>query len=47
MLRSTPVSVIGENITDEEYIGSMIDFGAPLATRGWGRLVRVEASYRF
>lgn len=41
------VFLIGENLADEEYIGSMIDFGAPLAVRGEGRLLRLEASYRF
>jgi len=39
------VAVIGDNLGDEEYISSMIDFGAPLAVRGLGRLLRVEASY--
>jgi iron complex outermembrane receptor protein len=41
------VALIGDNLGDEEYISSMIDFGAPLAVRGLGRLLRVEASYRF
>ncbi len=41
------VALIGDNLADEEYISSMIDFGAPLATRGLGRLLRMEASYRF
>lgn len=41
------VALVGENLGDEEYISSMIDFGAPLAVRGVGRLLRMEASYRF
>ncbi|MEH6581304.1 MAG: TonB-dependent receptor [Halioglobus sp.] len=41
------VALVGENLGDEEYISSMIDFGAPLAVRGVGRLMRMEVSYRF
>ncbi|MDG0980965.1 MAG: TonB-dependent receptor [Halieaceae bacterium] len=41
------VSVIGENLGDEEYISSMINFLFPMQLPGMGRLLRVEARYQF
>jgi len=41
------VSVIGENLTDEEYIQSMINFLLPMSMPGYGRSVRAEVRYRF
>jgi len=41
------VSVIGDNITDEEYEVSMIDFLLPMSLPGYGRSVRFEARYNF
>lgn len=40
-------SIVGENLTDEEYTSSMIDFLLPMALPGMGRLIRVEARYNF
>jgi len=41
------VSVIGENLTDEEYVQSMINFLLPMSMPGYGRAVRAEVSYTF
>ena len=41
------VSVIGDNIGDEEYTVSMIDFLVPMSLPGYGRSVRFEARYNF
>jgi iron complex outermembrane recepter protein len=41
------VSVIGDNITDEEYAVSMINFLLPMQMPGFGRSVRFEARYNF
>jgi outer membrane receptor protein involved in Fe transport len=40
-------SIIGDNIGDEEYIVSMIDFLLPMSLPGYGRSVRFEARYNF
>lgn len=39
------ISLIGDNLTDEEYVNSMIDFLLPMAAPGYGRSLRVEARY--
>jgi len=41
------VSVIGENLTDEEYVQSMINFLLPMSMPGYGRAVRAEVRYTF
>lgn len=41
------VSVIGENLTDEEYAQSMINFLLPMSMPGYGRAVRAEVRYTF
>ena len=41
------VAIIGNNITDEEYESSIIDFGIPFITPGMGALWKVEARYHF
>ena len=41
------VSIIGDNLGDEEYITSMIDLLLPIQQPGYGRSVRVEARYSF
>jgi len=41
------ISVIGENLTDEEYIQSMINFLLPMSVPGYGRAVRGEIRYSF
>jgi len=41
------VSVIGDNIGDEEYIVSMTPFLLPMQLPGYGRSVRFEARYNF
>ncbi len=41
------VSLIGDNLTDEEYVNSMIDFLLPMSLPGFGRTVRFEARYNF
>ena len=41
------VSVIGENLTDEEYVQSMINFLLPMSMPGYGRTVRAEVRYSF
>jgi iron complex outermembrane receptor protein len=40
-------SIIGDNIGDEEYTVSMIDFLLPMSLPGYGRSVRLEARYNF
>lgn len=41
------VSLIGDNLTDEEYVSSMIDFLLPMSLPGFGQTYRLEASYNF
>lgn len=41
------ISVIGENLTDEEYVQSMINFLLPMSMPGYGRTVRAEVRYSF
>ena len=41
------VSVIGNNITDEEYEASIIDFGIPMITPGVGALWKIEGRHHF
>ena len=41
------VSVIGDNLGDEEYIVSMTPFLLPMQLPGYGRSVRFEARYNF
>ena len=41
------VSVIGDNLGDEEYVVSMVDFLLPMSLPGFGRSVRFEARYNF
>ena len=41
------LSLIGDNLTDEEYVTSMIDFLVPMSLPGFGRTVRVEGRYNF
>ena len=41
------LAVIGENLADEEYINSMINFLLPMSVPGYGRSVRAEVRYSF
>lgn len=41
------ISLIGENLTDEEYTASAINFLFPIGQPGRGRSVRLEFSYNF
>ena len=41
------VSLIGDNLGDEEYVNSMIDFLLPMSAPGYGRSLRLEARYNF
>lgn len=41
------VSLIGENLADEEYINAMINFLLPMSAPGFGRQMRAEFRYRF
>jgi len=44
---SLSVSVVGDNLTDEEYVSSMINFLLPMSLPGYGRTVRAEVQYAF
>lgn len=41
------VSLIGENLSDEEYVSSMINFLFPMQLPGMGRLIRLEGRVAF
>lgn len=41
------VSIIGENLADEDYINSMINFLLPMSLPGYGRQIRAEVRYAF
>lgn len=41
------VSLIGENLADEEYANAMINFLLPMSAPGYGRQVRAEVRYAF
>ncbi len=41
------VSLIGENLADEEYANAMINFLLPMSAPGFGRQMRAEVRYQF
>jgi iron complex outermembrane receptor protein len=41
------MSLIGENLADEEYVNAMINFLLPMSAPGYGRQLRAEIRYQF